>query len=346
MCSWFSYADSRKQRIHFAGAPASLVSQNDFWASAAAFSLPGRPFSVPPGIVPEPERTDGLLRQQHLENCGKRKSGVQWCSIGGCLSWRIILLRSWLVPTVTKCNPRFGPPIIRQMWCHELSPGITTRRLWVWEMSWARCDVRFGYIELIEPPKVVSTYWDTDFMWGFQYIMIKMCFAIIARDSQASPVPWAYLQILLFLRSVNLWLRPRIMGIRQLRIGSWPVAIYKVLWKKLIQVICRWRLSLPFQVCVWTHMVCHKHVRIDSIDVNALRNQRQSISVASTCDVFCSSHVDFGRIQAAAQLGIDWKSNYDQLCSSLDLQFGSATGSIHDYISNSVRCSAGHWPVA
>lgn len=132
------------------------------------------------------------------------------------------------------------------------------------------------------------------------------------------------------------------MGIRQLRIGSWPVAILQVLWKKLIQVICRWRLSLPFQVCVWTHMVCHKHVRIDSIDVNALRNQRQSISVASTCDVFCSSHVDFGRIQAAAQLGIDWKSNYDQLCSSLDLQFGSATGSIHDYISNSVRCSAGH----
>ena len=90
-------------------------------------------------------------------------------------------------------------------------------------------------------------------------------------------------------------------------------------------------------------MVCHKHVsRLNTVDVNALRNQRQSISDASTRDVFCSSRVDFGRIQAAAQLGIDWKSNYDQLCSSLDLQFGSATGSIHDYISNSVRCSAGH----
>ena len=133
------------------------------------------------------------------------------------------------------------------------------------------------------------------------------------------------------------------MGIRQLRIGSWPVAILQVLWKKLIQVICWWRLSLLFQICVWTHMVCHKHVsRLNTVDVNALRNQRQSISDASTRDVFCSSRVDFGRIQAAAQLGIDWKSNYDQLCSSLDLQFGSATGSIHDYISNSVRCSAGH----
>jgi hypothetical protein len=55
------------------------------------FPLPGRPFSVPPGIVPEPERTDGLLRQQHLENCGKRKSGVQLV-----FNWRLPFLENHL----------------------------------------------------------------------------------------------------------------------------------------------------------------------------------------------------------------------------------------------------------